>query len=402
MSTTSFPAFRPPPLDARIEKFLGDYPPELFSERLYRSIELMERYSIDLAIDLLDRLQVFAQLEQWRTAVELCQRLDFQPRFSSALGWLLQRLIESGCVESRGDAGGQSYHLRDSPWQPELTGLREIGLEIDRGNAPTLDLLEYAASLYPAVARGELSGEQALFEPRGVSLWLSYFHNDNPTYAINNWLGAQLAAERLRAHSRFRILELGAGGGSATEILLRCLDEQGLLRRMERYVITEPNAFFRRRNQRDLSQRYRELPLEWSGLDIDVPWETQTFSRGEFDLVYGVNVLHVARDLLFGLGQARNALANEGWLVIGECVRPFAGQPIYAELVFQILDSFTQVNTHPEFRPNPGFLTTHNWRFAFALAGFQQVQIKPDLDSISKVYPHFFSGAICGQTCDGG
>lgn len=387
------PPFRPRPLDPRMAKLLADYPTELFSERLYRSIELMERYSIDLAIDLLHRLDVFSQLGQSRSPHDLCDRLGFQPRFAPALGWLLQRLIETGCVE--GEPGG--FRLSAMPWSPELAQLRVIGCDIDPANAATFDLLDYAASLYPAVARGQRSGEEALFEPRGVTLWLNYFHNNNPTYAINNWIAAKAAADRLDSSSPFRFLELGAGAGSATGILLASLEKRDLLPRLDRYLGTEPNAFFRRRAQRDLSARYPALPLEWGALDIDSPWQTQAIEPGSFDVIYGVNVLHVARDLLFSLEQARNSLRRGGWLVIGECVRPCPHQPIYAELVFQILDSFTEVNTDLEFRPNAGFLTPENWRRAFIRAGFETVEIKPDLRAIAGVYPHFFTGAIAGQ-----
>jgi hypothetical protein len=128
-----------------------------------------------------------------------------------------------------------------------------------------------------------------------------------------------------------------------------------------------------------------------------LPWESQGVARGEFDLVYGVNVLHVAKDLLFSLNQARDALAADSWLVIGECVRPYFNQPIYAELIFQILDSFTDVNTDPEIRPNPGFLTADQWRRAFTRTGFECAEVAPDVERIREVYSHFFTGAICGQ-----
>jgi SAM-dependent methyltransferase len=385
------------PCDPRLAHWLKEYPPSLFSERLYQSIELMERYSIDLAIDLLSRLGVMDRLSEWRSARKLCQARSFQPRFSYALDWLLQRLIETGCIEARTDRDTRAYRLRHAPWQPEFARLRTIGLDIDCTNAPTLDLLDEAASLYPAVARGEQSGEQGLFAAQAIPLWLNYFHNDNLTYAVNNWVGAAVAAERLTTRATLRILEVGAGAGSASEILLRWFDERGLLPRIERYLITEPNAFFRRRGQRDLSKQYRDLPLEWGTLDIDLPWDSQGVARGEFDLVYGVNVLHVAKDLLFSLNQARGALAPDGWLVIGECVRPYLNQPIYAELIFQILDSFTDVKTDPEIRPNPGFLTADQWRRAFARAGFERAEVAPDVDRIREVYSHFFTGAICGQ-----
>jgi SAM-dependent methyltransferase len=376
---------------------LKNYPPSLFSESLYRSIELMERYSIDLAIELLHQLDLIDKLANWRSANELCQVLGFQPRFSSATAWILERLIETGCVEARTDGGSPSYRLRQVPWQPQLTQLRAIGLGIDPGNAATLDLLECAASLYPTVARGAQSGEQSLFGPKGVPLWLNYFHNANLTYAVNNWVSAVLAANCLAARSRLRILELGAGAGSASQNLLGWFDERGLLPRIERYLITEPNAFFRRRNQRELSTRYPDLPLEWGAVDINAQWDSQGVLSGEFDLVYAVNVLHIAKDLLFSLNQARLALASDGWLVIGECVHPYPNQPIYPELMFQILESFTDAHTDPEIRPNPGFLTANQWRRAFTRAGFEHTKVAPDLDHIRELYPHFFTGAIFGQ-----
>ena len=398
MRSVEAPAFNLRPSDERLARYLEGYPPSLFSETLYQSIELMERYSIDLAIDLLERLNVLEQLDQPRSALKLCQALAFQGRFSSILSWLLQRLVETGCVEAETTNDGQRlYRLLSRPWPPQCPELRQIALKIDPANASTLDLLDYAAGLYPSVAAGKQNGEQGLFLPQGITLWLNYFHNNNLTYAVNNWLGAVVATNYLANRSGFQILEIGAGAGSGSEVLLQSLNERGLLPRLQRYLITEPNAFFRRRSQRELAQHYPDLPLEWTSLDMNRPWDGQGIVPREFTLVYGVNVLHVARDLLFSLGQARSALAPDGWLVISECVRPCLNQPMYPELVFQILDSFTEVDTDPAFRPNPGFLTAGHWQNAFKRAGFEQTEVKPELDRIREIYPHFFTGAICGR-----
>jgi SAM-dependent methyltransferase len=389
--------FRIQPSDPRLAQYLADYPTPVFSERLYQSIELMERYSIELAVDLARRLNLIDQLGQWQTADDLCRSLGFQPGFKFALRWILERLVEAGCAEARTEGDIRSYHLRREPWQPQLDSLRAIGLNIDPANAATLGLLDHAASLYPAVARGEQSGDHSLLGPQGVPLWLNYFHNDNLSYAVNNWVGATVAANRLSAGRALRILEVGAGPGSASEILLRVFDERGLLPRIERYLITEPNAFFRRSSQRKLARQYPNLPLEWAALDLDLPWNTQGITPGEFDLVYAVNVMHISKDLLFSLNEARSALASDGWLVIGECLRPYANQPIYPELMFQILESFTNVHTDPEIRPNPGFLTAEQWRRAFSRAGYEHTEVAPDIDHIREICPHFFTGGICGQ-----
>jgi SAM-dependent methyltransferase len=396
-ATSDAPAFEVSPHDTRLAEWLKDYPPRVFNEHLYQSVELMERYSIELAIDLLRRLDVIDQLDEWRSADDLCHMLSFQPRFRFALSWILERLVETGCMEARTYADIRSYHLRHAPWHPDLQRLRAVGLDMDPNNAATLDLLDHAAGLYPMVARGDQSGDHSLFGPQGVSLWLNYFNNNNLTYAVNNWVSAIPAADRISTRSRLRILEVGAGAGSASEILLRCFGERGLLPRIERYLITEPNAFFGRRGQRKLAKQYPDLALEWGALDLNSPWDIQGIASGEFDLVYAVNVFHVSKNLLFSLQQALSALTNDGWLVIGECLCPYVNQPIYPELMFRILESFTEVQTDPEIRPNPGFLTADHWRRAFTRAGFERVEVAPDIDGIREIYPHFFAGAICGQ-----
>jgi len=389
--------FETRPSDPRLGQWLQQFPPAVFSERLYQSIELMERYSIELAVDLSRKLNLADQLGGWRSADELCGLLSFQPRFKFALRWMLERLVESGCAEARNNGESRCYHLRDALWQPDLKALRAIGLSIDPANAATLDLLDHAASLYVAVASGQQSGDHNLLGPQGIPLWLNYFHNDNLTYAVNNWVGAVLAADHVSTRRTLRILELGAGTGSASEILLQLLAERGLLSRVERYRITEPNAYFRRCSQRKLTAQYPNLPLEWAPLDLDLPWKSQGIASEEFDLVYAVNVMHISKNLLFSLSEARSALATDGWLVIGECVRPYDDQPIYPELMFQILDSFTNVETDPEVRPNPGFLTAEQWRRAFSRAGFRQTKVAPDIERIREIYRHFFTGAISGQ-----
>ena len=392
------PKFETARSDPRLAECLKEFPPAIFSEHLYQSIELMERYSIELAVDLLGRLNLAEQLGAWRSADELCRLLGFQPRFRLPLHWILTRLVETGCIEVQNDSGTRSYRLRKRPWQPDLKSLRALALNIDPANAATLDLLDHAATLYGIVATGEKSGDQDLLGPQGVSLWLNYFNNGNLTYAVNNWIGALGAADRLSSRPTLRVLEIGAGTGSATEILLTLLGERELLPRLERYVVTEPNAYFRRCNQRKLAALYPNLPLEWTSVDLDLPWGPQGIAPGEFDLVYAVNVMHISKNLLFSLNEARSALAKDGWLVIGECVRPYDNQPMYPELMFQILDSFNKVETDPEIRPNPGFLTVEQWRRAFSRAGFTRTEIAPDIERIRDIYPHFFTGAICGQS----
>jgi SAM-dependent methyltransferase len=284
--------------------------------------------------------------------------------------------------------------------------LRAWAAEIDMTNRATFDLLDAAAAVYPRIARGEVDGASALLAAEHINLWLAYFNNDHPLYALNNRVSAVAAAERLVgerpiSERPLRILEIGAGAGSGTECLLHELARRSLLDHVEYFLVTEPSAFFRRRGARSLSASYPDVPLEFAALDIDEPWATQGAPRGAFDLVFGVNVLHVATDLPFTLSEVRAALAPGGWLVAGECLRPFPQYPIYIELVFQTLDSFVDVVTDPELRPRPGFLTPEEWRRLLVQAGFGRIELSPDHIATREIYPKLFVGALCARRHDG-
>jgi hypothetical protein len=67
--------FKVQPSDPRLAEYLKEYPPQVFSERLYQSIELMERYSVEMAIDLARRLNLADHLSQWQSVDDLCSSL---------------------------------------------------------------------------------------------------------------------------------------------------------------------------------------------------------------------------------------------------------------------------------------------------------------------------------------
>ncbi len=149
-----------------------------------------------------------------------------------------------------------------------------------------------------------------------------------------------------------------------------------------------------RRAERSLRARFADRGLEFGALDIDRPFGV---APGAYALVYGVNVLHVARDLAATLAEVRAALAPGGALVISECVRPFAGRPVYVELAFNLLASFRDPILVPGWRPNGGFLTPEQWTQALAANGFTDVRVYPDIGAIRETLPLFVVAAVTAR-----
>ena len=137
--------------------------------------------------------------------------------------------------------------------------------------------------------------------------------------------------------------------------------------------------------------------LEFAALDVDQRFADAGIAPGACKLVYGVNVLHVARDLAATLGEIRRALAPGGALVFSECIRPFAGEPLAEEFVFNLLETFRAPVLVAEWRPNGGFLTPEQWTRALEANGFGDVRVTPDIAAIRADYPALVAAAVTAR-----
>ena len=203
----------------------------------------------------------------------------------------------------------------------------------------------------PEFLRGEKTGEDILFAPDRLALWFDYFSNDNLLYAINNRLGAEAVARALPAARPATLVEIGGGSGSAALAVAERLAREAPLPRIGRYVFTEIVPTFLRRAERTIRGRFPDLPAEFVRLDMDRDFVEQGVDAGIADVVYAVNTIHIAHDLAATLARVRETLKPGGIAVFSECVRPFPGQPIYVEFVFNFLENFTGVATDPRTRP---------------------------------------------------
>jgi SAM-dependent methyltransferase len=364
---------------------------DLFNPRQHASCVLVERYALQVTLAVAESLGVLALLDAPRSATDLCAALGFAPSFSRPLRWLLDRLRLAGFLARDGDA----YRVIAPPPSPvPLERLRAEGLAHDASYAPAYELLDVVASLYPRVARGEVQAERALFFR--VGLWVSYFSNTNGYYALSNRVAARAAVARLPSDGG-TVLEVGAGLGSAAEAFVDELRTAGRLADVTAYRMTEPVPIFRRRAQRALETAWPDGRLTIGELDVNRPWAEQGIDDGSSALVWGVNVFHLAKRLDDVLSEARAALAADGWLIVGEGVRPSPDDPVDAELPFQLLDSFHDVVLDPSTRPTAGFLTADAWEAALRRAGFSHIEVVPEVHRLRRHYPGFLAAAFCAR-----
>jgi SAM-dependent methyltransferase len=324
----------------------------------------------------------------------------------TASAYLLRRVNEGkapGSAEAPLDASAPIHLLRKTSAAPtpretgdEPGNLESLAAELaatEPDAAVGAEIVTLLAAEAPEFFRGTKTGEEILFSPARLPLWIRYFSNANILYAINNTLGAEALA-RVLPPGGAEVLEIGGGCGSAAEAALRRLGSN-----VSRWRFTELVPTFARRGERAArAAAAPETLVEAAKLDMTKPWEEQGVAPGSFDAVYSVNCFHVAPDLGFVLAEAKAALKPGGVAVVSECVKPGAHPPpSYVDFVFNFLSSFTNVSLDPILRPNHGFLSPAAWRANFTAAGFREVTLVPDVDAVAARYPKFFVGAIAAR-----
>ena len=370
----------------------------LFDDTFVRSCELLEEYVARLAAVVFRSTGLERSCANAATVEEAVAGAGLVPEIARVpAAWLFAMLAARGWIDSIPSGNGLlRYRARLAAPALDAGGVLAEQTALDARCLPSYRIAALAAERYPAVLRGEITGEQALFDAEGISAWLKYFSNANPLYAVTNAIGA-VAAERALPPGGGAVLELGGGFGSGAEALLARLEATGRGTEVSSYRLTELVAMFLRRADKALRARFPEWPLAFGALDINRPFAEGGVARGSVALVYGVNVVHVAHDLASTLREIRAALAEGGALVLAECVRPFPGQPIYVEFAFNLLGTFRNAVVMPEWRPNAGFLTPEQWTAALEANGFREIRVFPDIAVIRQDIPQFVVAAISAR-----
>lgn len=138
-------------------------------------------------------------------------------------------------------------------------------------------LLVRVARNLPAILKGEVDALNLLFSDDILSDFYSNFHS-------NQQLLARAADEvDILAHKNptMRVLEIGAGTGSATEHVLGALGD-----RLTEYVYTDvtPSFFLKAR------ERFESTKLVFKTLDISQNPLDQGYNASDFDLIIAANV----------------------------------------------------------------------------------------------------------------
>jgi SAM-dependent methyltransferase len=379
----------------------GLLPPELlplFDASFVRLHILYDEFIHRLVLRVASETGLEQAIREPGTPTEIATRAGFAGTQALVpLDWMLRLLTARGLLEELSDGAVFRYRSLGSFPALDPAPVSEEQKRLDPSWMPAYTLAETVARDYPAFLGGEVTGEEVLFAPRRLRLWIDYFSNDNGLYVVNNRLGA-LAVEQWLPRAGGVVLELGGGLGSGALAMLERLEATGRLGAISEYRFTELVPAFLRRGEQALRTRGPRLSgVSFASLDMNRPFGEQGVAPGSVSVVYAVNTLHVAHDLDFTLGEVLGALEPGGRLVVSECVRAQPRQAIESEFVFNLTETFRSPRLHPLYRPSGGFLTPGQWKGAMEAAGFTDIRFLPDIVRVQEQAPRFIAAAIAAS-----
>ena len=297
---------------------------------------------------------------------ELRERLEVLPEHANLLRRMLEILARSGVLQAK-DEGFVVTVGPDEPLPDRMPRDSEAFLTEVRERFPhavnEVGLFRRCAGALPEVLRGNEDPLSLLFgaaEPTAGDLYRLA-----PVWrAANRMIGEVVRAlvDELPDGRRLRVLEVGAGIGSATDRILPELPAGRI-----DYMYTDISAGF----FAEAEMRFSDAgaSIDYRVLDIEKYPMDQGFDPHGHDLIIAANVLHATRCLDETLSHCRELLAPSGLLVALENQRGRG----WMDLIFGQLDGWWRFADR--YRPNHALAGPDVWRQALADAGFSESEV---------------------------
>ncbi len=184
---------------------------------------------------------------------------------------------------------------------------------------------------------------------------------------------------------QIKILEIGAGTGGTSEILL---DKISMSEKSTEYYYTDISKGFVRYGQKKYGNG-RDF-VKFKVLDISNPPEKQGFETGYFDIILASNVIHATSSIIPSLNNIYKLLNTNGILLLNELTT----LQDFATLTFGLLDGWWLAeDTDIRIKHSP-LLSKKGWLDALSKTGFKYGSIITSSDADIK--DSFDQSLICG------
>jgi polyketide synthase PksN len=233
-----------------------------------------------------------------------------------------------------------------------------------------LGLLEATLRALPDLLTGRLRATEVLFPNGSMELLENVYKNNGVADYFNGVLVTIVLAyleRRLKQdpQARIRILEVGAGTGGTSALLLAAL--QPYQDQIEEYCYTDVSRAFLWHAEKAFGTG-RPF-LRYQLFDVSRPLAAQDLAAGSYDLVVATNVLHATPQIALSVRNAKAALRTNGLLLLNE----ISQHDLLAHLTFGLLEGWWLYEDASRRIPGSPGLAPETWEKVLREEGFQAV-----------------------------
>ncbi len=329
----------------------------------------LERELAKLLWTQLQSLEFFAEKATPRAEVATNSRL--LKEYSRWLEASIEFLVHNGYLHFEDDV---YTVIQTSSFDPENMRLqwnrqKELWLN-ESGPKHHLALVESTVFALPDILTGRQRAIDLMFPDGSVKLVEAVYRNNPVSDHFNRVLCDAVmscidARVQRDASCRIRILEIGAGTGSTSAMLMAALERYP--QNIEEFCYTDISQAFLLRAEREYGTRYPYLSFRI--VDVEKPLVEQGIPVDAFDFVIAANVFHATRNICRTLRNAKAALKANGVLVLNE----LSAHTLFSHLSFALLDGWwLHEDTDIRISGCPG-LSMKSWEHVLGAEGYRSV-----------------------------
>ncbi|SYX83882.1 Amino acid adenylation domain-containing protein (fragment) [Paenibacillus alvei] len=231
-------------------------------------------------------------------------------------------------------------------------------------------LMENMIRAIPDIITGKLLATEVMFPNSSMELVEGiYKHNVIADY-FNSVLADQVIAYVLKikennSGDRVRILEIGAGTGGTSAMVLRQLKPYH--DSIAEYCYTDVSKAFLMHGEREYGSS--NPFLTYKHLDIGQPVAAQDINIGGYDLIIAANVLHATKNIRQTLRNAKALLKQKGLILLNE----LTDNSLTIHLTFSLIEGWWLYEDATIRIPGCPGLYPDEWKKALEMEGYQAV-----------------------------
>ena len=300
----------------------------------------------------------FLEERQQVSLEDLLRQLPMNKKFDFVIERWLSVLTQEEYVTKEGDI----YYCRmPLITQEELQRRWEKALRLWRERLGPESVGQYLFQSATALAgqlRGDVKANYLLYPEGNNEIANDLYRNTMIAWYLNQKI-AQGVRRFFENKDSIRVLEVGAGTGATSDVVIQSIVENGLEKRLEEYCYTDLSPYF----LMDAKKRYGNARwLVTKEVDVNMSMSEQGIAPHSYDVIIAAGVINNVDDTVNTLKYLSQCLREDGVLFVSEAV----GEAIQM-LISQVF--MMQKAKDARGNANQTFLSQKMWFEAFDGAG---------------------------------